>query len=321
MSYPRGKPLSKQKKQRLVDLYSSNRPKKEIQEILSKEFGVNPRIIRSYAMEFGLNVMHQHTKDDKVLVYDIETSRINAKVWQTGKQYLGHKNLRGETTIISISWKWVGLDKVYHLTWDKDHNDEEMVAKFLKEYNKANMVIGFNNDNFDNKIISARAMKYRLHISRFVKSYDIYKKAKRACRLESYSMEYMCKYFGLSVQKLKHEGITMWDMIEDGTPKQQKEYLKKMVDYNIGDIVATEELYITLKPYFGTVTHKGVKEGKPKWTCPVSGSTNVKLYDTIFTERGTVQRILYCEDSDHQFKVSNKIYMDYLQRALDTSWQ
>jgi len=321
MSDLTAKPLNLKQRQRLIDLYSSNRPKKEIQEILSKEWGCGERLVRLYAKEFGLNVMYKNTKDDKVLVYDIETSRINSKVWNTGKQYIGYKNLRGETTIISISWKWIGEDKVHHLTWDKDHSDEAMVTKFVKEYNLASVVIGFNNNSFDNKIISARAIKYRLHLSRFIKSYDIYRKAKRVVRLESYSMAYMCKYFGLSVQKLEHEGILMWDMIEDGTVKQKKEYLKKMVDYNIGDIVATEELYLTLKPYFGAVTNEAVRKGKPKWCCPVSGSSNVSLYDTKITERGTIQRILYCEESDHQYKVTNKVYCDFLQRALDNSWQ
>lgn len=313
--------LSKQQRQRVVDLYSSNRPRLEIQQQLAKEFGCQIRAIRYIANDLNLNPIHKNSKEDKIMVYDIETSRIESKVWNTGKQYIGYKQLRGETTIISISWKWLGDDKIHHVVWDKDHNDRELLIKFVKEYNKASLVIGFNNNSFDNKIVYARAMKYRIHISRYIKSYDIYRMAKKYCRLESYSMAYMCKYFGLTVQKLEHEGIKMWDMIEDGTPAQQKEYLKKMVDYNIGDIVATEELYLTLKTYFGTVTNKAVQEGKPKWCCPVSGSSNVMLLKTIFTEMGTVQRILFCEDSRHQYKVNNKCYMDFLQRSLDTSWQ
>ena len=313
--------LTNKQKNRLIDLYASDMPRAKVQNILSDEFGVQPRMIRKLAKELNISTSLAHTPNDKILVYDIETSRIAGKVWNTGKQFVGHKQLRGETTIISISWKYVGGDKVYHLTWDKNHCDKTMVEKFLKEYNKATMVIGFNNNSFDNKIIAARAMKYRLHLDRFVKSYDIYRMAKRVVKLPSYSMEYMCKYFGLSVQKLKHEGIIMWDMIEDGNPTQQREYLKKMVDYNVGDIVATEELYLTLKPYFGTVTNKAVQQGLPKWGCPVSGSLNVKLHKTIFTERGTVQRILYCEDSQHQYKINNKVYMDFLQRAMSKYWE
>jgi hypothetical protein len=87
-----------------------------------------------------------------------------------------------------------------------------------------------------------------------------------------------------------------------------------MVRYNKGDIVTTEELYLTLRPYFSTPTNKAVSSGLPKWACPVSGSRNVKLLNTLFTEMGTVQRVLYCKDSDHQYKVSNKTFMDFLMR-------
>lgn len=300
-------------RQIIVDLYSSERPRSEIQRELSEIFNVSERMVRNYANSLGLNVMQQNVKNEKVLVYDIETSRVKVDVWGTGKQYVNHTQLRSDTTIISIAWKFIGQDKVYSLTWDKNHCDKEMVKEFLKHYNKASMVIGQNNNSFDNKLINTRAAKHRLHVDRFVKSFDIYRMAKRYFRLPSYSMAYMAKYFGLTL-KQSHEGIYMWEMIEYGTPEEKKEYLQKMVEYNMGDIVTTEELYLTLKPYFAAVQHKGVQSGLPKWACPVSGSTNVELLKTIFTEQGTVQRILYCKDSKHQYKVNNKTYMDFLQR-------
>lgn len=320
MAQGKQKKLSKAEKQRLIDLYSSSLKKSEVQKKLSKEFDVSIRTIRRLANELGLNVIHKNVKADKVMVYDIETSRVKVDTWWTGKQYINHKQLRSEPTIISIAWKWIGEDRVYSLTWNKDHCDKDMLVKFLKEYNRASMVIGQNNNSFDNKWIYTRAAKHNLHIDRFVKSFDIYRMAKRYFRLPSYSMAYMAKYFGLTL-KQSHEGMHMWDMIEYGTDKEKKEYLGKMVTYNKGDIVTTEELYLTLKTYFATVTNKAVSEGKPKWCCPVSGSSNVKLLKTIFTEQGTVQRILFCEDSRHQYKVNNKAYMDFLQRALDSSWQ
>jgi uncharacterized protein YprB with RNaseH-like and TPR domain len=307
--------LNNKQTQRLIDLYSSSRKKEEIQNLLAEEFSCTPRTIRKLAKELNLNQVHQDIPVDKVLVYDIETSRVKADLWWTGKQYVGHKQLRNEPTIISIAWKWLGQSKVYSLTWNKDHCDKAMLTKFLKVYNSASMVIGQNNNSFDNKWINTRAAKHHLKVDRFVKSFDIYRMAKRCLRLPSYSMAYMAKYFGLTL-KQSHEGIHMWDMIEYGTPKEQKEYLVKMVDYNKGDIVTTEELYLTLRTYFATVQHRGVQLGLPKWSCPITGSKNVKLHKTIFTERGTVQRILYCIDSDYQYKVNNKTYMDYLQRAI-----
>ena len=312
--------ITKKQKQLLIDLYASNRPRKEIQKELAKKIGVTTRTIRAIANELNLNPTYKNIKAHRILIYDIETSRMEVSTFWTGKQYINHKQIKKEPKIISISWKWVGDDKINSLTWDEEQCDFKMVQSFLKEYNSASMVVGQNNNNFDNKWINTRAAKHSLEVNRFIKSLDIYKMSKRYFRLPSHSMEFMANYFGLT-PKQKHDGIIMWDKIEYGTPKEQKEYLKKMVDYNKGDIITTEELYMTLKPYFGTVNNYAVASGLPKWACPVSGSTDVKLLRTIFTEMGTVQRILFCEESEHQYKVSNKSYMDFLQRAMSKHWE
>jgi DNA polymerase elongation subunit (family B) len=309
--------LSKKDKNLIIDYYATSKSRKQIQEELSDLLNVSERTVRAYAKSIGINQIYTNVSNDKVMVYDIETSRVKADLWWTGKQYVDYHKLRNEPKIISISWKWVGEDEVYALTWDKNHCDKRMLEKFLKEFNKASMVIGQNNDRFDNKWIKTRAAKHGLFVNRFTKSFDIYKHAKKHFRLPSYSMDYMSNYFGLT-PKQKHDGIIMWEKCEYGTKEEQKEYLGKMVDYNKGDIVTTEELYLTLRPYFATVTNKAVASGLPKWACPVSGSKNVKLLDTLFTEMGTVQRVLYCEDSKHQYKVSNKVFMDYLGR--NNSW-
>jgi|TARA_Y100000310_G_scaffold342760_1_gene447302 uncharacterized protein YprB with RNaseH-like and TPR domain len=313
--------LTDKQKKRMVDLYSSDLPRKDIVTMLTKEFGIVSRTVRKLATDLSLsNNQSRVDVTDNVMVYDIETSRVKAYIWGTGKQFVNHNQIQTDTKIISIAWKWIGSDKVHSVVWDKDHNDKELLITFLKEYNKASMVIGQNNNKFDNKIVNARAAKHRLYIDRYVKSFDIMVMAKRYFRLQSFSMAYMAEYFGLTL-KQSHEGIHMWDMIENGTPKEQKEYLKKMVDYNKGDIVTTEELYLTLRCYFGNVTNKAVQKGLPKWACPVSGSKDVRLSKTIFTEMGTIQRILYCEDSNHQYKVSNKTYMDFLQRAMTEHYE
>ena len=307
--------LSKKDRQLIIDQYSSNKPRKQVQTELSEYLNVTRRHVRTYARELNLSIKASEIVNDRVMVYDIETSRVKADVWWTGKQYINHKQLRNEAKIISIAWKWVGEDEVNYLTWDNNHCDKTMIKEFLKSYNKSSMIIGQNNNSFDNKWINTRAAKHSLFVDRYVKSFDIYRMAKRYFRLPSYSMAYMAKYFGLTL-KQSHEGLHMWDMIEYGTKEEQKEYLSKMVEYNKGDIVTTEELYVTLKPYFGSVTNNAIKQGLPKWGCPVSGSLNVNLLKTIFTEQGTVQRILYCDESKHQYKVSNKTYMDFLQRRM-----
>lgn len=252
-------------------------------------------------------------KEVKVLIYDLETSQIPAKVWWTGKQYVGHKQLKGEAKIITVAWKWLGEDKVNHLTWDMEtHSDEKLVEEFIKVYNSADQVVGINNDNFDCRWIRARAAKYSIPINVYVKSLDIQKQAKKLFRLPSYSMDYMSKYFGVS-HKLSHEGIVMWDMIEDGNPEQQKEYMKKMIEYNVGDIISTEDLYLCLRKYMKSPVHFGALVGKSKFTCPECGGDNLELIKTTTTTAGTIQRIMRCKDDGVTFKLSNTNYNKFLE--------
>lgn len=292
--------------------YKEKESKKLAQESLSNYYDVSERTIRGWANKIGVGVMtHNITNVSKILIYDIETSRAEFKLFWTGKQYVPVDAMTKEPKIISISWNWLGEDKIYDLAWDKNHSDEDMIKEFLTHYNQADMVIGQNNDRFDNRWINARAAKYNLDVNTMVRSFDIMKEAKSKFRIPSYSMKFMCKYFNVE-QKLSHEGIKMWDMIESGTPEQQKEYLDKMLVYNRGDIISTGALYYRLRKYFGHKSHFGVQNGEPRWTCPDTGSHNIELYKTTVTPAGTIQRIMISKQTGLKYRITNKKYMEWL---------
>jgi len=290
----------------------------EIQDKLSEHFDVAKRTIRDWANKMGLGIMSSNIIDPtKILIYDIETSRVEAKLFWTGKTYINYKQIRGEPKIISVSWRWLGEETVSHLTWDlKTHSDEVLMEKFLEVYNEADMVVGYNNNNFDDRWINARAMKYGLFVNVFVKSFDIIKQSKRLFRLLSYSMDYLAKFMDVTL-KQSHEGIIMWDKLEDGTPEEQKEYMAKMIEYNIGDIVTTEEIFLKLRKYMGHKINVSTYEGGEKYGCPHCGGTNVELFKVTTTAAGTMQYIMRCKDDDVQYKISNREYNKFLQKKVD----
>ena len=261
----------------------------------------------------------QPTKEAKVLIYDLETSRVDAKLWWSGKQYVGHKHIKSEPKIITVAWKWLGDDTVQYLTWDKNHSDKKLVEDFVKIYNQADAIVGVNNDNFDNRWLAARAAKHGVLMSPYVKSFDLQKKAKSVFRLVSYSLDYMTKFFGVS-NKLQHEGIEMWDKVEMGTKEEQEEGLKAMVEYNIGDIISTEDLYLVIRKYMKGVTHLGTLTGKPKFTCPECGGDNIELIKTVTTAAGTIQRIMRCKDDDVTYKISNTEYIRFLDAQKESAY-
>ena len=146
------------------DVYSDESSREVSQQLLANHFGVSGRTIRNWAKKLGLTGVESNPSS-RVMIYDIETSRTQAKVWWTGKQFVGHKQLQSEPAIISICYKWLGEEKVYTLTWDKNQCDKKMLKSFLKDYNTADMVIGQNNDKFDNRWVNARAMKHNLDVN------------------------------------------------------------------------------------------------------------------------------------------------------------
>lgn len=244
----------------------------------------------------------------KVLIYDIETSLAVFYGWWTGKQYVKHQQILEDPKIISIAYKWLGEEDVYFLSWDSKKNDETMIKKFLDVYNSADMVIGVNNDNFDNRWLNAQAATYGLDVDVNIKSFDLQKKAKSKFRLPSYSMEYMAKRFGLGYKKLKHRGIDIWKEIQFGTKDEAANALQEMLDYNVRDILVTEALYNHLRRYMSSPTHLGVVAGHTKCTCPECGGTDLELYKTVVTAAGTIQRLMRCKHDGVVFKISNRDY-------------
>lgn len=305
-------------------VYDESDNRLDAQETLANYFNSSTRSIRRWVRRLGIMenpIPSSEQVPAKVLIYDIETSRLKAWLWWTGQQYVLPDQLDNAQPprIITVSWKWLGEDEVHTLKWDKNQSDEKLVREFLKEYNRADLVVGVNQDKFDNRWINARAIKYGLHVNTFVRSSDIQKEAKRLMRLPSYSLKKLCELFNVT-RKLSNEGNIMWQKIQEGTPEEQEYYMEKMVEYNIGDIISTEEVYMKMMPYMAHKLHVGVLNGEEKWTCPLCGSKEVELDKTTVTPAGTVQRIMKCKVDGKRYKITNKQYMnflDYKQKSMN----
>ena len=253
------------------------------------------------------------SKTLKIMTYDIETSQVVAHLWGTGKQFVAHDRIKTEQQILSVAWKWLGDDTVHSLKWSmKKRNDKKLVADFLKEYNSADMVIGWNNNSYDNKLIHARAMKYNFDVNTLVKSYDVMRQAKKVFKLASFSMAYVSRYLGMSGKLNYSGGLAMWEAIQFGTKKDAKDAMKVMIAYNEQDVILTEDIYLRLRKYLGSVIHTGVIQGKSKMTCPNCGGDHTELHHTTVTPAGAIQRVMYCKDDKVKFKVSNSEYLKSL---------
>lgn len=259
--------------------------------------------------KYKKKVSSESADEPKILIYDIETSKTRFELWWSGKQFVNGNAATEDSKILTISYKWLGSNIVHYLKWDENQSDEQLMKDFLKVYNQADMVIGINNDRFDNRFINARAAKFGLDVNLHIKSLDVQKECKRLFRLPSYSMKYLGRYFELPQQKMKVHLEDIWEDIMYGNEEESKEAFQLLIDYNIQDIITTEQLYLKLKKYLKHPIHLGVLRGEAKCTCPICGSTNVELYKTTVTAGGTIQRVMRCLEDNHIFKISNNEYL------------
>ena len=98
--------------------------------------------------------------------------------------------------------------------------------------------------------------------------------------------------------------------------EEKLEYIQKMLDYNIGDIVTTEEIFLKLRKYLGTEINMNMLQGgTDKWRCPWTGSEEVQLDRVTSTKAGTMQYIMRGEEG--QYKISQRDYNKFMEYKLD----
>jgi DNA polymerase elongation subunit (family B) len=101
----------------------------------------------------------------KVLIYDIETSYNIVSAWRVGyKVMLPHYSVIKERAIICVSYKWLGEDEVYNLSWDKNQCDKFLLEQFIEVMNEADVLVAHNGDRFDLPWMKTRALKHDLEM-------------------------------------------------------------------------------------------------------------------------------------------------------------
>lgn len=244
----------------------------------------------------------------KKLFFDIETSRmvVELRLFSMRNKDLrfSYRNVKKPSKIICISYKWEGEDEVKNVRWDSEKQcDKELLKKFIPLMNEADEIIGHNGDNFDIKIVRTRAIYHRLPFRVNIPSLDTLKKARTHFRFPDNRLDTIAHYLGVG-GKIQHEGIRMWDKVEDG----EKQALINMVDYCDMDVIVLEDCYLVMENYIKHNHHAGVMDGGYKHECPVCASEDVKHIKNRITAAGTVKRLMQCESCDYDYEISNTAY-------------
>ena len=262
-----------------------------------------PRYVYAVQALQGKLVSPQTIKP-KRLFYDIETSYNIVKSWRVGYNLsLQPEDIIKERAIITIAYKWEGEDDVTVLSWDKG-DDKKIIEEFVKIMAEADELVGHNVDRFDTKFVMGRALKHGISVLPKYQSTDTLKLARKHFMLNSNKLDYIAQYLGLG-HKVRHRGMSMWDdIILNNCPKA----LEEMIEYNIHDVVLTEQVYKKLSEYSLPKVNHASKQTGDKHTCPQCGSTDATLQKTYVAPSGTKTRLMSCNSCSTNFTINNTNY-------------
>lgn len=249
----------------------------------------------------------------KRLFFDVETSYCTGWFWRPSyKTSISYNQIFQESKIICICYKFEGDKDVSYLTWDKGC-DKKMMDKFFKIINEADECISHNGNNFDVKWIRTRFLTHGYTSMPEIKSIDTLRMARTKFKFNSNKLNDIGITLGLG-KKIDTGGIDLW---HDIILRNDKIALKKMVEYCQQDVILLEKIFLKIKGFSPVRTHRAVQIDGERYDCPECTSINVFLQNTRTTSFGVLQRQMCCKDCGTYYKISNKSYMDYLQKKRD----
>lgn len=277
-----------EKIQRILELYDTH-TYDQIGKILKKEFGgqYTGEVVRK-ALKRNVNktkTKYRHGHLPKILIFDIETSPIEARVWSIWNQDIPISRILKDWTVLAWAAKWLGDDPdktVYMDTFhQKDKYDDSKILKNIhKLLDEADIVIGHNSDAFDVKKLNARFIQHGMKPPSSYKRLDTKKLAKKYFAFTSNKLEYITDRLCTKYKKLKHgkfPGNALWDEFLAGNKEAQKE----MEIYNKYDVLSLEEAFLKILPWESASLFEAYRESDiPICTC---GSIDFKKNGYYYT--------------------------------------
>lgn len=229
----------------------------------------------------------------KVLLIDVETSPNLGYSW--GKYEQNIIAFQKESEILCYAAKW--LDKEEVLTGKKNKKSNKNIATELwKLMDEADIVIAHNGDRFDIRVINACFLTNNLPPPSPFKTVDTRKVAKRYFFLQSNKLDDIGAKLDLG-RKLKHEGIELWF----GCMNDDPESWRKILEYNVQDIILLEKIYLRLRPWISNHPNYNYYTAS-QVACPKCGSSESFGNGTRYLISGRRQKRV-CKNCHGHFQI------------------
>lgn len=219
--------------------------------------------------------------NNNILVLDIETRPAKVYIWRAyGEQNIGVEQIIDADGIICVGAKWVGKKETF-LFSDWEHGHENMIRSIHSLLSEADAVVTYNGDKFDLPKLNGEFLLLGLKMPPMIPSIDAVKTVRKLGFFVN-RLAFIGPFLQIG-SKVKHEGFDLWLKVLAGDVKAQA----RMAKYCKQDVVLTEKLYQTIKPFIKNHPHLG-KEARE---CGACGSNHVQSRGFRRTKYFKVQRL------------------------------
>lgn len=250
----------------------------------------------------------------RILVLDIESSPIEAYVWGLWDQNVGIDFVKTDWTILSYAAKWLGDKRVLYADTggrgaDKVRDDAPLLGDLWNLLHEADIVVAQNGKKFDTRKINARLIVHGLTPPSPYKVIDTLIGARKYFAFTSQKLAWTSKYL-TDTPKAEHKkfpGFELWTECLKDNPEAWAEMKK----YNKQDVVATEQVYLRLRPWLGT--HPNLSAGAGQ--CPACQTGKTEAIGRHTMPSGIAYARLWCTECGHWAR-SKQIIQPLADRRL-----
>ncbi len=242
--------------------------------------------------------MSKTTSGPRIVTLDIETAPNESYHWGLWDQNIGLDQIVVEWSILSFSAKWLDDPKVIYKDTGgrgtgKVRDDKALLQEIWNILDEADIVIAQNGQAFDVKKINARMIMAGMKPYSPIKIIDTMLVAKRHFSFTSNKLAWLSEHL-TTAKKSEHKlfpGFELWAECLKDNAKAWAEMKK----YNCVDTIATEELYLKLRPWIEGHPNIAVYSEIEAMVCPKCASKNVQKRGKSYTQFGEYHRF-QCKD-------------------------
>lgn len=255
---------------------------------LSKRLKCSPSEIKQ-ARNIYRNGLDRKVSIPKILLLDVETSPMQAYVFNLWKQNIAWDHTKGHWFILCWSAKWLYDDNVMHdrLTGEEaiNEDDSRIVKSIWSLLDEADVVITHNALGADIPWLNTRFVMNGLIPPKPYQVVDTLQVCRKKFGFASNKLDALCEYF-----HIPHKDPTdfeLWRRCCNG----DEEALEYMQHYNINDTKILESVYLVLLPWIPNSPN--IANMTDRDVCPHCGSEDIEEIKDKFYYTGLSKYKLY----------------------------